>query len=180
VIPQTLAPFALVPVLAFVVWRRLRGTFGRQPIRRGRMLARVLFFAVFGALALLANARHPALTEGLIAGVAGGVLLGLAGLRLTRFERRPDGSDGYVPNPWIAAALAVLLLGRIAWRLTVELPQLEPTAATGSMNGLGSSPLTLALFGMLVGYYIAYFSGLLVHHRRFQRAQDALPPQLGP
>jgi hypothetical protein len=24
---------------------------------------------------------------------------------------------------------------------------------------------------LLVGYYIAYFSGLLIHHRRFQQAR---------
>jgi uncharacterized membrane protein (DUF106 family) len=37
--------------------------------------------------------------------------------------------------------------------------------------GYTSSPLTMLVIGLLVGYYIAYFSGLLIHHRRFQQAQ---------
>jgi uncharacterized membrane protein (DUF106 family) len=37
--------------------------------------------------------------------------------------------------------------------------------------GYASSPLTMLVIGLLVGYYIAYFSGLLIHHRRFQQAQ---------
>ena len=37
--------------------------------------------------------------------------------------------------------------------------------------GYASSPLTMLVIGLLVGYYIAYFSGLLIHHRRFQQVQ---------
>jgi hypothetical protein len=29
----------------------------------------------------------------------------------------------------------------------------------------------MLLFGLLIGYYIAYFIGLLIHHRRFQQSQ---------
>jgi hypothetical protein len=28
----------------------------------------------------------------------------------------------------------------------------------------------MLLVGLLVGYYIVYFSGLLIHHRRFQQS----------
>lgn len=36
--------------------------------------------------------------------------------------------------------------------------------------GYTSSPLTMLVIGLLIGYYLVYFSGLLIHHRRFQRA----------
>ena len=39
--------------------------------------------------------------------------------------------------------------------------------------GYASSPLTMLVIGLLVGYYIAYYSGVLVHHRRFLRAHPA-------
>jgi membrane protein DedA with SNARE-associated domain len=29
----------------------------------------------------------------------------------------------------------------------------------------------MLVIGLLVGYYIVYFIGLLIHHRRFQQAQ---------
>jgi hypothetical protein len=38
---------------------------------------------------------------------------------------------------------------------------------------IGNSPLTFAILGLTFGYYICYFAGLLVHHRRFERAQLA-------
>ena len=37
------------------------------------------------------------------------------------------------------------------------------------MGGYTSSPLTMLVVGLLFGYYIAYYSGLLIHHRRFQQ-----------
>ena len=78
-----------------------------------------------------------------------------------------------MPNPWIGALLTVLLLGRLGWRFMVVWPQMQQaSAAPGAMPPMGyaSSPLTMLVIGLLVGYYIAYFSGLLIHHRRFQRA----------
>ncbi len=37
--------------------------------------------------------------------------------------------------------------------------------------GYALSPLTMLVIGLLVGYYIVYFSGLLIHHRRFRQAR---------
>lgn len=171
-----LAPVAImVPVLGFAVWRRVRSQFGRQPIRRGRMVARIVMFAVVGALVALGGLYNPRLLEGLAVGVALGAVLGTLGLRLTRFERSPDGSDGYIPNPWIGGLLTALLVARLAWRFLVVMPQMEhlPPGA-GTPPAIGNSPLTLLVLGLLVGYYITYFSGLLIHHRRFERAQATL------
>jgi len=32
----------------------------------------------------------------------------------------------------------------------------------------------MLVIGLLIGYYIAYFSGLLIHHRRFQRSHPGV------
>ncbi|HEV2682476.1 MAG TPA: DUF1453 domain-containing protein, partial [Rhodanobacter sp.] len=69
----------------------------------------------------------------------------------------------------------VLLLGRLVWRLMVVWPQLQHASASAGADpmqpmGYTSSPLTMLVIGLLVGYYIVYFSGLLIHHRRFQRS----------
>jgi hypothetical protein len=164
-------PFIMVPLMAFAVWRRVRGSFGRQPIRRQRMIGRIAIFAVLGVVLGLSGLHNPLLLEALLGGAAGGVLLGLAGLRLTRFERDATGADAYIPNPWIGGLLTVLLLARLGWRLMVAMPQLQDSAMASSAPAIGNSPLTLAMFGLLIGYYITYFAGLLVHHRRFERSQ---------
>jgi hypothetical protein len=163
----------MIPLMAFAVWRRVRGSFGRQPIRRKRMIARIVSFSVIGGLLALSGLHNLRLLEGLLGGVLGGAALGTVGLRLTRFERDAAGQDLYIPNAWIGGLLTVLLIGRLAWRFLVAMPQLQDPAMAHSAPAMGNSPLTLAIFGLMIGYYICYFAGLLVHHRRFERAQLA-------
>lgn len=168
----------LVPLVALIVWRRIRRQFGRQPIRRKRMTARIAILAVVVLLLALAGLRDLHLAEGLMAGLSGGGLVGLVGLRLTRFEADPEKGDCYVPNTWIGALLTALLLGRLAYRFAVVLPQMQAAAspAGGPPQGYVSSPLTMLVVGLLIGYYLAYSTGLLIHHRRFQASRLATGP----
>jgi hypothetical protein len=163
----------MIPLMAFAIWRRVRGTFGRQPIRRKRMIARIAVFTAIGALIGLGGLHNPRLLEGLLGGALAGAALGTVGIKLTRFERDAEGNDLYIPNPWIGGLLTLLLIGRLAWRFVVVMPQLQDPAMAHSGPAIGNSPLTLAIFGLTIGYYICYFAGLLVHHRRFERAQLA-------
>jgi hypothetical protein len=169
--PNLLMPALVSPLVAFMVWRRVRRQFGRQPVRRGAMIARVAILAAVAGLASLAGLHDPRLLEGLAGGLLGGIVLGLVGLHLTRFERGADGRDLYLPNPWIGATITAVLVGRLAWRFLVLMPHAGiagPMAPAAPQ--LGSSPLTLLVAGLMIGYYISYYAGLLVHHRRFVRA----------
>ena len=177
--PQPITLLVMVPLMALIIWRRVRGQFGWQPIQRKRMIARIAIFAVIGVLVALTGLHNLRLLEGLLGGALIGAALGLVGLRLTRFERAGDGRDGYIPNTWIGALLTALLIGRLAWRLLVVMPQMEQTqTAAHAAPAIGNSPLTLLMLGLLVGYYVAYFSGLLVHHRRFERVLPQGAPPL--
>jgi hypothetical protein len=167
----------MLPIIALIVWRRVSRQFGRQPIRRKRMIAHIVIFSILGALLALSGLHKLALAEGLVGGVLIGGALGLLGLRLTRFEVDTAKGDCYVPNPWIGAVLTVLLLGRLAWRLMVAWPQMQHAASAAQVGtypmqpmGYASSPLTMLVIGLLVGYYISYYSGVLLHHRRFVQA----------
>lgn len=162
----------MIPLIAFGVWRRVRSSFGRQPIRRKRMIGRIVFLAVVMGLIGLGGLHNPRLLEGLLGGALAGAALGAVGIKLTRFERDAAGDDLYIPNPWIGGLLTALLLGRLAWRFMVLSP-LQETAVAHSGPAMGNSPLTLAILGLTFGYYISYAVGLLVHHRRFERAQLA-------
>lgn len=161
----------MLPLLVWMVWRRVSRQFGRQPIQRKRMIARIVIFAVVGCLLSLAGFHSVRLLEGLVGGVLIGALIGTVGLRLTRFEVDPVKGDCYVPNVWIGALLTVLLLGRLLWRL-MQMQQVSAAAQAGGYPASYTySPLTMLVVGLLVGYYIVYFSGLLIHHRRFQQSQ---------
>lgn len=171
----------MVPLVAWMIWRRVSRTFGRQPIQRKRMIFRIGVFAVIGVVLALVGLHKIALVEGLLGGVILGGALGVLGVKLTRFEVDPLRGDCYVPNPWIGALLTVLLLGRLAWRFVVLLPQMQQAHAAAQVSrdagaqawssGYTSSPLTMLMVGLLIGYYILYFAGLLIHHRRFQQMQ---------
>jgi hypothetical protein len=180
--PAHLMSYAIiVPLMALMVWRRISRNFGRQPIRRKRMITRIAIFAVIGGLLMLAGLQDIRLAEGLLGGAAIGAALGFAGLRLTRFETDPVKGDCYVPNPWIGAVLTALLLGRLVWRFMVLAPQMQQAQALAANAPPGtdmamsyqSSPLTMLVIGLLVGYYVVYFAGVLVHHRRYERSRAA-------
>jgi hypothetical protein len=178
--PHFTMPLAMIPVIAFVVWRRVRTQFGPQPIRRNKMMVRIVIFAVIGTLIGTFAIHEMRLLEGLVGGAIAGAALGLLGLRLSRFELDPVKGDCYVPNPCIGALITALLLVRLAWRFVMLSPALQdPTGATPPIHGpdIGQSPLTLAMFGLLVGYYICYYAGLLVHHQRILRSRPDLPDQ---
>jgi hypothetical protein len=166
----------MIPVVAFAIWRRVRRSFGRQPIRRKQMIVRIAIFSVIGVALATTGLMNLLLLEGLLGGAVGGVALALLGLRLTRFERDASGGDAYYPNAWIGGVLALLLVGRLAWRLFVSMPQLQDQASAYHGPAMGNSPLTFAVLGLTIGYYIAYYAGLLIHHRRFERAQAAASP----
>lgn len=100
-----------------------------------------------------------------------GGILGFVGLRLTRFENTEQGHF-YTPNAYIGIALSTLFIGRIVYRL-----MLAGNFATGraSPNSF-QSPVTLLIFGLIVGYYWVFLIGLVAHGRRNKSALPALRP----
>ncbi|HEV2680152.1 MAG TPA: DUF1453 domain-containing protein, partial [Rhodanobacter sp.] len=90
----------MLPLLAWMVWRRMSRQFGRQPIQRKRMIFRIVVFALVGCLLAFSGLHKIELVEGLFGGALIGGALGLLGLQLTHFEVDPVKGDCYVPNPW--------------------------------------------------------------------------------
>ncbi|HEX7817252.1 DUF1453 domain-containing protein [Dyella sp.] len=173
--PQMVAPMIMGPLIAFMVWRRVRRTFGPQPVQRRRMMFRIAVLLILGGLISLSGLRDIRLLEGMLGGVLAGAALGVVGLRLTRFERNAAGEDVYIPNPWIGGLLTALLVGRLIWRFAT-VGMVAGAATPPHAPPLGNSPLTLLVFGLTVGYYVAYFIGLLIHHRRFEQTRPMPPP----
>lgn len=162
--PNVIAPLVVAPLIVWRLYARTRRNFGRQPIQPKRMWTRVAILSVVALLVATQGLIDPRLAVGLTAGLVGGVVLGMLALKLTRFEI--DGrNDCYFPNPWIGMALTALFLGRLLYRLMVLYPEMTHGAA-GGFAAYQRSPLTMMILGLLLGYYIAYYAGLLIHHRR--------------
>lgn len=169
--PNLIVPAIAAPLIVWRIYARTRRSFGRQPIRPKRMWTRVIIFSVLSLLVACQGFIDPRLAAGFGAGLLGGAVLGIIALKLTRFEI--DGTnDCYFPNVWIGLSLTALFLGRLIYRFMVVWPALSHATA-GGYAGYQHSPLTSAILGLLFGYYIAYYAGLLIHHRRVLASQPS-------
>jgi hypothetical protein len=153
-----IVPAIIVPFIAWRVYVRVRRNIGRQPFQPRRMVARVAIFSVVSVLVGLGALAYLPSLAALGGGLLLGVPLALVGLHLTRFETTEQGRF-YTPNTAIGVALTVLLVGRMGYRMfslfaALPLAGMPPPA-------LFQSPLTLLIFGVTAGYYIAYYTGVL-------------------
>lgn len=163
VTPTNIIPALLV---CFIVWRfvrRIRRSVGRQTFRPGRMTFRMVFFGVITAVLAAFSPHEMRFMLALGGGLLGGVLLAVVGLQLTRFEHTSEGRF-FIPNTFVGLTISLLLVGRLAYRMTLFYgmavqPENQPP-------GLMRSPLTLFLFGLVAGYYIVYYAGVLYRCRQ--------------
>jgi hypothetical protein len=155
---QSLVVLALLPLIGWRLYQRIRRLVGRQKSVAWRHWVAATLFPLLLLALVLPALGSPAALAALGAGVAAGVALAVWGLRLTRFER-----DGvyfyYTPSAHIGIGLSLLLACRILYRL-VEVYD-GALAHAQAAREFGNSPLTLLVFGMLAGYYASYAIGLL-------------------
>jgi hypothetical protein len=180
--PMTpLLPFLLSALVAWALYRRVRRNFGRQPINVRRIQLRLGILSVIGALVLFASVRNMLLLGALIGGITCGLALGYFALRHTKVEVLPQGQF-YTPHTYIGLFVTALFLGRIVFRfMTINLN--TPSFAQRYQNpfdGYQKSPLTLAIFGVLIGYYVFFYIGMLRISRELALpttgASDSLRP----
>jgi cytochrome b561 len=169
----TLIPFLIaIPLIGWRLYSRIRRSIGRQPLSKVRPWVTLVIFPIIIVLLGLATHGAGAKLGLLMAGIAVGTALGLFGLSKTRFENTPQGMF-YTPNAHLGIALSALFTARVIYRM-IQLYQMDP-AAQPHPGDFANSPLTLAIFGLLAGYYCAYAVGLI----RWRRSQlpTAPPPQ---
>jgi hypothetical protein len=164
--PQVILPTLLVPLIGFRIYRRLRANFGRQTVQHTRMVVRLVILTVVTALFLAAATRSMPALQAAGGGLVAGLLLGVLGLRLTRFESDAQ-ARYYTPNAYIGATVTLLLAGRLIYRMSAiyTTPQLASSPATDPFAAMSQSPLTLTFIMLTVGYYLTYTAGVLYKSR---------------
>lgn len=173
--PQALAPALFVPLFGFLLYRRVRRNIGRQPLKPAQLKVRIGMLTLATFLIATSLARSADLQLAMAAGAVPGLALALWGLHLTRFESSPQGRF-YTPNPYLGIAISTLLIARVVYRMTQTWPAIQAaqaqaaTAAPGTVTASplamsASTPMTMGLLGLVVGYYIAYCAGLLWRSR---------------
>jgi hypothetical protein len=149
--------FLLAALLIFVVYRRLRRSFGQQPLVPLRMQLRILLLLIVSCLLLPSAMHSAAFLFSILAGVAVGIALALWGAAHTRFVRDADRLY-YVPHTYTGMAVSLLFIGRLGYRLVQVYGSADQSFTAAS---LVRSPLTIGLYFVLMGYYVCYYSVLL-------------------
>jgi hypothetical protein len=157
--PKLITPILIGALVVWAIVRRVRRTFGRQRVQSARMGSRIGILTLAAVAVFVTSAmRSAALLEALAGGLVCGAALGYLGLRHTRFEVTNEGRF-YTPHTYIGLAVMLLFLGRLAYRFLYLAT--DPGAAAAYQR----SPLTLGTFGLLVGYYLLYYAGILLRTR---------------
>lgn len=172
--PKALTPILISALVIFALYRRVRRSFGRQPLRPGRLMFRV---GVTGLLLIVATvlALHApfAMACALVGGALIGLVLGFVGLRHTRFETTATGPV-YIPHTYIGLFVTSLLILRVMMRI-LEL-QTQPVADPAARDPWAASqhnPATLGILGLVIGYYLVYNIGLLQRRRALEQTSAA-------
>jgi len=175
--PKLLTPILMGALIIFAIYRRMRRTFGRQTVSVGRMWVRIVILLLVGCLFAYSAVRNPTSLEALLGGVLCGAALSYLGLKHTIFEVTPEGRF-YTPHTYIGLVVSALFLGRLLYRFAtlygsaqtaaqVSGAQTQPDFAATYQN----SPLTIAIFGVLITYYVVFNLGVL------QRTKGPPPSQ---
>jgi hypothetical protein len=167
----TLTVLALLPLVGWSIWRRIKRLVGRQPLSRVRPWVTLLLFPLL--LALLAGTAfvppnpQPQKLAWLAAGLVLGGALGVWGLKRTSFEA--DGTSlFYTPDSRIGITISALFIARLVYRLA-ELAIHGPPPPQDTSFAL--SPFTLGPIGLLSGYFMVFAAGLIRQRWRMLRAQ---------
>jgi hypothetical protein len=160
-VPQIsiVALLALVPLMAWRMYARVRRMIGRQRLSRIRPWITLVIFPLLLGLLVLAARAHLDRLWFLGLGLLMGAALAIFGLKKTRFERTPEGLF-YTPNAHLGVGLSLLLIGRVIYRL-VEVFVFGHVPPPTEPNDFAITPLTLGVVGLLAGYYIVYAAGLV-------------------
>lgn len=107
-----------------------------------------------------------------LTGMAIGVVVGLLGLALTRWEVEPEGLF-YTPSRWLALLITFAITARFLygwWHAT------HPGNRAGDnqhwLMSASATQLSFAVAAGLIGYYLIYAIGVSLRLRRYQRPRS--------
>ena len=164
----TFALIALVPVLVWRIYQRLKTRMMRQ---RSIMSRHYTGLLVFGAMVLVPATElgdRPFALAALAAGAIAGIGLATVGLRRTRFEVSDDGYF-FTPPMRMGILVAMLLVARVIY-LGIEIYMNQGSSQPNPR--FSDSPLTMFCAGMTAAYFGTFSASLMRWRQHLRKAVD--------
>ena len=174
-------PYVIAGIAVLLIYRRVRRSFGRQPVRPVRMWIRIALLILLSCslLPFALESGHFLLAQ--LAGAIAGIALGYWGARHTRYATY-EGRLHYVPHTYTGVAVSLLFIARLVYRFVEWYAQngaLEGAAAASqgiATPAMIRSPLTVGLIFVVVGYYVCYYAMVLWKSKRISPEDlEAIP-----
>jgi hypothetical protein len=190
--PLLLLPLALIALfiviaigVPFSIIRRYRAGTARRRARLWMAVVNSFSIGLSTVLYLVTAAVSSIWVRGAfsysVVGLGAGLVIGIIGLRLTRWEATSQ-SLHYIPNRWLVLALTVGISVRLAfgfWRMW-HAWQASPTDHSWlAESGVAGS---LATGAVMLGYYLTYWFGIWMRvrsleRRRSRQVRDGMHPR---
>jgi hypothetical protein len=163
-------PFVIAVLAVLLIYRRLRRSFGRQPVRPIRMWIRIGILTILGCSLVPAALKSGQFLAAEVAGILAGTALGIWGAQHTRYQRS-EGQLTYAPHTYTGIAVSLLFVGRLVYRAGQMYSMHGPDGAMTDTQDLAASPMvrgpfTVGLLFVVIGYYVCYFSRVLWKSKR--------------
>jgi hypothetical protein len=160
---------ALTPLMLFQRYRAGKARRLARPWVATFALVMIVISTIFFLIgAAMTNIWVMGAFTGGAAGVGAGILIGVLGLLITRWEPTPR-SLHYTPNRWLVLLITVIVSLRVLYGLYRSALVAQSGMAGASVALAFGIPESFAVGGTVIGYYLAYNAGLRWRIQRWQR-----------
>jgi hypothetical protein len=161
----TLALIALVPLLVWRIYSRIKNQMTRQRSIVSRHYTGLIVFAALVVVPGTEVVDRPFELAALAAGAIAGIALGTYGLRRTQFEDTPEGYF-FTPPSRMGILIAMLLVARVIY-LGIEIYMNQGSNRPNPR--FSDSPVTMLCLGMTAAYFATFSLGLMRWRRRMRK-----------
>ena len=165
-------PLVMLALTPLLLIQRYRAGKARRQARPWVTTVALVMIVVSALLFLLGAAVTTIWVTGVFpaasTGLGAGILLGVLGLLITRWEATPR-SLHYTPNRWLVLFVTLIVSARILYGLYRSAAVAQAGVAGTSVVMAFGIPESFAAGGAVIGYYLAYNAGVRWRLHRWTR-----------
>lgn len=161
-----------VITLPLMIIQRYRGGTARRRARSWivglNLLAALTSIAIFLTVAAVSSVWIPGAFTYTLGGLGAGLVLGVIGLMVSRWETTPQALH-YTPNRWLILTITVVVAVRLGYGFWRGWTAWQTTGEGTSWVAASGAAGSMAAGAVVLGYYAVYWTGVrrrLREHRR--------------